>query len=107
MSVNAKVPLPKNYQENDDLYQAIRQLGLKSAALDGTDLAKEGEWRDSTGQLISFFNWQPGQPDNILKKEHYLHYHAWWGKKWNDNPGSREENIVCQMKPGGKLNLTK
>ena len=106
-SVNAKVPLPKNKPEDDDLYRAIRQLGLRSCALDGTDLKKEGEWRDSLGKVLPYTNWQPGQPDSFGKGEDYLHYYEKFNSKWNDIPATFWENIVCQKPPNGNLSYIK
>ena len=94
-SINAKVPLPKNDQENTDLYKSIQQLGLNSCVLDGNDVAREGQWVDSSGNLIPYTNWngQFGEP-NGGRSENYLQYKD--SNKWNDASAEFEENVVCE-----------
>ena len=68
-SLNASQILPKSKQESDDLVSALLSLGLDSIE-DGSVLVsidiymsvKEKGWSDSTGQLISYFNWLPFEP---------------------------------------------
>ena len=92
--LGASLPLPKNEEENQDLYAAVQTLGLVSStrvALDGSDVNNEGEWVDSTGTTIKYFNWWPSEPSGGV--EHYLEY--WIDERWNDIAGSSLAKVVC------------
>ena len=52
---------------------------------------------DSTGNPISYFDWDSGQPDNILTKK-FLEVSN--GGKWISRIGSQKTNIVCVKCPG-------
>ena len=96
-SYNAKLPLPKNPEEDSQLFKVIKDLGYSSAALDGNDVEKEGEWVDSDGNKLSYTNWySPNQPDNWNGEEHYLHYYKVHPGKFNDVAGYSVENVVCE-----------
>ena len=102
---NSELPLPLDAQEDADFYNYLNKINLTSAWLDGTDEEIEGEWVDSNGFNITYFNWYTNQPDNNKGREHYLHYRPGWGGKWNDHVGTNVENIICQKLPIGKLHL--
>ena len=76
------------------MYKAFQALGVVSAALDGNDLAKEGEWVDSAGQLLTYTNWYPGQPPNNHGIKDYLGYAN--NGQWYNGHGGHVENIVCE-----------
>ena len=99
--------MPLNTQEDKDFYAAIQDLGkkvfgpsgegrIKSAFLDGSDAAKEKDWRDSKNNKITYFNWESRQPDNSGGQEDYLHIHKDWNGKWNDCPLNYADWIICQ-----------
>ena len=95
---DSKLPLPKDAQENTELYNYAVSLGAGRIWLDGTDEAEEGVWRDSAGNVITFLDWSSGQPDNAGWREHYLH--MWYGEQWNDIVQEHNEYVLCQ-KPAG------
>ena len=93
---NAKLPLPKNEQEDTDLYKAFQALGVNGGAVDGNDVAKEGKWVDSSGQALTYTNWYPGQPSNH-DIENYLEYAANELKgQWNDADHDHVSYLVCE-----------
>ena len=105
--------MPLNAQEDKDFYAAIQDLGekafgpsgkgiIKSAFLDGSDAAKEKDWRDSKNNKITYFNWESRQPDNSGGHEDYLHIHKDWNGQWNDCPSNYADWIICQKDPKGK-----
>ncbi|MBN1818762.1 MAG: hypothetical protein JW828_15480 [Sedimentisphaerales bacterium] len=56
-----------------------------------TDELEEGKWIWVTGESIDYLNWAPGEPDNFLKKQHYVmlndtkpHRNQVEPGKWND-----------------------
>ena len=98
----ASLFMPLNAQENNEFYSYTVSLSLSGVWLDGIDTAVENEWRTSSGDLITYFNWQGGQPDNAGGIEDYIHYHAPWGANWNDITPSYTENVLCQKPPTRK-----
>ena len=82
-----------------------RTTKIKSAFLDGSDAAKEGDWRDSQNNKITYFNWhsqEPVQPDNYDGIEDYLHIQAAWNGTWNDHNPNHLDFVICQKDPLGK-----
>ena len=81
---NAKLPLPTNEQENLNLKEALFYLeipiidGKRRAVLDASDHVKEGEWRSSDGNLLSFSDWGanegPYNKRNPLIEDHVTLY---------------------------------
>ena len=109
--------MPLNAQEDKDFYAAIQDLGekafgpsgkgiIKSSFLDGSDAAKEKDWRDSKNNKITYFNWESRQPDNDNGEEDYLHIHKDWNGKWNDVPSNYLDYVICQKDPIGKYLIT-
>lgn len=100
----ASLILPLNAQENNEFYSYTQSFPDLNGGwwLDGIDTAKEGTWRTSAGDLITYFNWNSGQPDNAGGNEHYLHYHGPFGKKWNDITAGYNEHALCQKPPTRK-----
>ena len=61
----------------------------------------KGGWFDSAGQLISYFDWLPNEPDNLGGNQSYagLRINKTSGTSgWADYSGSDKLNLVC-MKP--------
>ena len=107
-SVNASQTLPRSRQESDDLISALLSLNLaspdgKTVVSIGVYKSKEGEWYDSKDQLISYFNWISGEPDDISG---YLNYAGFRinGPNgiagWSDYSGFNETNVVCTKTAG-------
>ena len=98
-SLNASQILPRNRQESDDLVSALLSLNLDSENADiliSLDIykTKEGEWHDSAGQPISYYNWLPDQLDSINEN---LNYAGFWIKDdlvgWN----IKERRFLTQL----------
>ena len=67
-SLNASQILPRSRQESDDLVSALLSLDLasengKTLVSVGIYTTKRGGWYDSAGQLISYFDWLPNEPN--------------------------------------------
>ena len=106
-SLNASQVLPRSRRESDDLGLVLLSLDLPSE--DGNALislgiqnkTKEGGWYDSAGQLVSYFDWLPNEPDNLGGNQSYagLRINKTSGTSgWADFSGSDKLNLVC-MKP--------
>ena len=51
-------------EENDFIYQYLKDSGKKLAFFGYTDEESEGNWRWVTGEEVTFENWAPGQDNN-------------------------------------------
>ena len=95
-----------NKQEDIDLYNVIQSFGLKQAALDGNDVAQEGDWRRSNGDRLTYFNWAKSigdgswQPNNYNGIEDYLYYYKDGSGKWGDYSPAHVVSVVCQKETG-------
>ena len=68
----------------------------------GTDKDDEGKWKWSlSGTELSYTNWNPGEPNNVLGNEHCLTVigrpGTWYNGKWNDGLCSAKLKYVCQI----------
>ena len=117
-SLNANQILPKSRQESDDLVSALLSLNLKSENTDilvSLDIhkTKKGEWHDSAGQPISYFNWLLPQGEYVTKGEYvdltsekYSNYAGFRFNEIKENigwakfNGTNELNVVCTKRAG-------
>merc|ERR1711908_47830 len=86
--------------------------------INANDLEVEGEWRDSNGKRLTFFDWHHGnhamwkpslQPDNYQGLDHYVHVAekkiytngVYQGTtiKWNDHKANLNAKVICERKP--------
>lgn len=90
-------------EENDFLYQYIREKGLVVAFFGYTDQYSEGNWEWITGENAGYTNWAKGQPNNgknnkNKKEENYAEfYKETQDGTWNDAPfGSNTHRFICE-----------
>ncbi len=78
-------------EENNFLFSWLEKISAKDVYFGLTDKKNEGIWVTSKGEIGTFFNWAPGEPNNEFGKEHYvMFYHRSPKGTWNDgNPGER------------------
>ena len=106
-SFNAKQILPRSTQESDDLLSALLSLNLDSDSSSalvsiGIYKTKQGDWHDSSGQPISYFNWLSDEPDDLAGKRIYAGFRidkAQRSARWADYSGIDELNVVCTKRP--------
>ena len=107
-SLNASQILPRSKEESDDLVSTLLSLNLDSEKADiliSIDIYKtnEGEWRDSAGQPISYFNWLPDQLDSIYENLKYAGFRINATNEsvgWAKFNGTNELNVVCTKRVG-------
>ena len=114
-SLNANQILPRSKQEADDLVSALLSLDLAPSengeilVTIGMVKTKEGLWYDSAGQLISYFNWLPNEPDDINGTQNYAGFSINGVNetaRWADYSGTDVLNVVCTNKAAqGKNNI--
>ena len=89
--LSAKLPLPENQKQNDDMLNAFKQIVLNGLIVIGlNDKEHEGKWVKSNGENVTYFNWDKNEPNNALDGENYAIfriYPAIGGHegKWNDH----------------------
>ena len=115
-SLNATQILPRSRQESDDLVSALLSLNLELESGDtlvsiGIHKTKKGEWHDSAGQPISYFNWLQDEPDGKPDGENrdYAGLQIDGGNQtagWADYSGSDELNVVCTKRVGQGMSLS-
>ena len=95
-----------NKQEDTDLYKVIQSFGLIEAALDGNDVAQEGDWRRANGDRLTYFNWAKSvngnswQPNNYGGVQDYLRYYKDGSGRWGDDAPNDMYSVVCQKETG-------
>ena len=99
--LGAKLPLPKNKAENDDLASVVKSkynLTKKNQriAIDLNDVAKEGEFVMSNGQNTTYYNWEFGQPTFGVVSKDFVVMELSTGK-WYDSQGTTYTYLVCQQ----------
>ena len=92
--VNAKLPLPLNDNENSEIFALKDVFKASKFVLDGDDTLVEGEWRDSNGESLVYFNWDKNQPNNSGKTQHYITIEK--GGVWADDQGSKIRDVICE-----------
>ena len=105
---NANQILPRSRQESNDLIAALSSLDLDSQnneTLVSIDIykTKEGEWHDSAGQPISYFNWLPDQLDYLSENLNYAGFRINGINEsvgWAKLSGTNELNVVCTQRAG-------
>ena len=110
-SLDASQIVPRNRQETDDLVSALLSLNLDSdngntwVSIGIQNTTKEGGWRDFTGQLLSYFNWLPNEPDNLGGDQSYAGFRIDGLNGivgWADYSGVIKLNVVCTKRGQSK-----
>jgi len=80
--------------------------GLTQASatwLGASDVTVEGEWRwvsgPETGQLLTYTNWGPGEPNNVGNEDYAIFNNPWGGGMWNDRPDTTAFYVVEYSAP--------
>ena len=108
-SQGGKLPLPENANENADLlnaFETVLRNAFKTAGLiviGLSDHKSEGQWMKSNGELVTYFNWDIGEPndakamDNGQQGEDYAIFRLPSGK-WNDHGKTTSKfDTICQF----------
>ena len=89
-------------EENNYVYQLLRQAGGTSAYFGLTDAATEGTWIWVTGEPVDYLNWHTGEPNNENRRENYgMFYYKYEDGSWNDgdfgnNTVGQEKGFLCE-----------
>ena len=89
----------RSAEENELL---VHEAAGQTVWIGGTDSAIDDTWLWPNGQVLKYYNWAPGEPNNSGGDEHCLQVYEGQsnnGGQWNDNQCSRQIYYVCQTPP--------
>ena len=93
----ARLPLPKNLQEDKDLFNAVILLDstIEWVVIDANDQVQEGEWRDSSNNLIPFdeARWAGSLSDNTDSDRNFVKFNL---DGWEHAHATPVRPIVCE-----------
>lgn len=90
-------------EENDALFNYMKESGYETAYFGFTDKDNEGDWKWVTGENVDYTNWSSGEPNNDGNgEENYAEfYYKYTDGTWNDgnfNNGTTNDrcNFICE-----------
>ncbi len=98
-SLGGYLAIPNNLEEQNFI---ATYVGSTYHWLGLTDEKTEGTWIDVLGNIITYFKWDTGQPDNY-GDEDYVHTK---NGSWNDAPNSYILNFVIEFNGAESTNWT-
>ena len=85
---------PRSLAESSWFVDKARELGLDTIWLGVTDKDSEGTWTNQHGLPQTYFNWYPGEPNNLNNQDC-----AWtgggYGYSWDDDVCSAGKHLLC------------
>ncbi|XP_072279773.1 pulmonary surfactant-associated protein D-like [Pyxicephalus adspersus] len=85
---------PRNDAENEAIF-SIRKQNNRHAFMGINDMQTEGTFRYPSGDVISYTNWGPNEPNNVDGKEHCVEIRD--TGKWNDENCAEKRHSVCEF----------
>lgn len=75
-----------NQAENDWVFSSFSDGGTLNLWIGLTDVATEGSFLWISGEISSYTNWAPPEPNDHLGAEDYVHFYPFeFGNAWNDS----------------------
>jgi len=84
-------------EEEQKFFASI--IGRRRCWLGATDEQQEGEWRWINGNEMSYTHWDPGEPSNSRRRQHYLCTHDNDEHTWDDVGRRARLPFVCEWEP--------
>lgn len=81
-------------EENQFVYQLLRDAGQTDAHLGASDVETEGVWKWVTGEAWSYTSWEPGEPNGKTGENYLGYYSKYKNGNWNDS-GS-DAVFICE-----------
>ena len=94
---------PKSAQSNTKVTELAKAKGIFTMWIGINDKANEGVFRyESSGQTITYSNWNPNEPNNWENREHCgeLYVGHSTAGKWNDGDCSYTIAFACESNGG-------
>ncbi|XP_073453317.1 pulmonary surfactant-associated protein A-like [Aquarana catesbeiana] len=93
-SGGGQLAVPRTQEENQAIF-SLRKKGQKHSFMGINDIQIEGDFRDLSGQFITYFNWFPGEPNNLHNNEDCVE--MWEDGWWNDENCESKRFFVCEF----------
>lgn len=100
--------MPKDEDISNFIIGIAKKYSLNGLWLGATDEEEEGNWKWIDGTVMTYNNWNSGEPNNVGGAEHYLETYCQSNNgKWNDlpNESSSISGYIAQIPatPGIRL----
>ncbi|KAM5141340.1 uncharacterized protein ACMZJ9_015084 [Mantella aurantiaca] len=89
-----QLAMPQTAAENEAIF-SICGPAKQHTFMGINDLQTEGVFRYLSGEDITYSNWGPGEPNNVLNNEHCVEMRE--AGKWNDENCSSKRFYVCEF----------
>ncbi|KAM4636534.1 pulmonary surfactant-associated protein D-like [Discoglossus pictus] len=89
-----QVASPRSAEENEAVLKLVKKHS-KSAFLGINDIETEGVFRHLNGELVTYSNWNPGEPNNQGGSEDCVEIFT--TGKWNDKNCRDKRLIICEF----------
>lgn len=71
-------------EENEFLFNYMKECGYESAYFGLADSASEGTWTWCNGETVSYTNWASGEPGGRTSENYGMFYYKYPNGTWND-----------------------
>ena len=84
-------------EENEFVYNYMKERGYKSAYIGLSDCALEGTWEWCNGEAVTYTNWALGEPSCGTSENYGMFYYKFSDGKWNDGKfGDSTTAFICE-----------
>ncbi len=85
-------------EENDFVWQFMRDSKFYDAYFGLSDKNEEGKWEWVTGEQVEFTNWHEGEPNNGAgaAEENYAMFYHNYEDEWNDWDFGEIKSFICE-----------
>ncbi|XP_077323753.1 pulmonary surfactant-associated protein A-like [Lithobates pipiens] len=93
-SGGGQLAVPRTQEENQAIF-SLRKKVQTHTFMGINDLQHEGDFRDLSGQVITYFNWHAGEPNNLRNNEDCVE--MWDDGGWNDENCASKRFFICEL----------
>lgn len=109
-SLGGHLAVINDANENQMLYDMMKEYGYSSAYFGLTDLTPSGNWRWINNDSVTYTNWNLGEPNHERGKEHYGMFYWKFKYTWNDGDFGQGTNsggnaFICEWDSGLRPNV--
>uniref|UniRef100_A0AAR2IRE0 C-type lectin domain-containing protein n=1 Tax=Pygocentrus nattereri TaxID=42514 RepID=A0AAR2IRE0_PYGNA len=92
--VKGELALPRNNEENQAVYQVLKQVSQSETCFLGARESKvRGQYADTKGQKITYTKWHPGQPNRLEEQCVCMGP----SDQWHDYMCNSKHLIICEI----------
>ncbi len=95
-SVGGHLATITSKEENEYVYQFMKDSGFNDAFFGFTDEEEEGVWKWVTGEPVSYTNWKEGEPNDDVGSEDYAMFYHNYADQWNDWNFGKVTAFICE-----------